>query len=259
MKNANLMNTLAASCTANLTAEKNTIPAVYICSPYRPISTNPTFRANELIDNLKTAKHGCDTAVRLGYEPVAPHLYLTSILDDNDPTERELGMELGLRALEKYSALWIVGVRVSPGMSAEIKRAMEIGLPVLVLTADGAVTEDCLKDALDGVSTSAASEMTLADLLAVIKVHKSQMPPRVIAEYQNKSYSFSVYSDGRIYGTVDGHPVAFHITKCRDYTYPDEKRRKVPDDATPAYIGFEEFKAMLWYIRVALEAEDQCF
>ena len=36
--------------------QQNTQKHVYICSPLRPISTDPIIRANELIDNLKLAK-----------------------------------------------------------------------------------------------------------------------------------------------------------------------------------------------------------
>lgn len=72
---------------------------VYICSPLRPVSTDPILRANELIDNLKLAKDACTFAALCGCEPIAPHLYYPQFLDDNDPTERALGMELGLKAL----------------------------------------------------------------------------------------------------------------------------------------------------------------
>lgn len=46
--------------------QNNTQKHVYICSPLRPVSTNPILRANELIDNLKLAKD-CEQAERTEY------------------------------------------------------------------------------------------------------------------------------------------------------------------------------------------------
>jgi hypothetical protein len=61
-------------------------------------------------------------------------------------------MELGLLALARCSELWIVNARISAGMSAEIKKARELGIPVLVFTTvglvpytgDGEITDNCV-------------------------------------------------------------------------------------------------------------------
>ena len=132
---------------------------VYICSPFRPISTNPILAANELIDNLKLAKDACTFATLRGCEPIAPHLYYPQFLNDDDEYERALGMELGLKALRACDELWIISPRISSGMSAEIKEAKMCGIPVLVFTAagfreyrgDGEVTDNCYADTADGV------------------------------------------------------------------------------------------------------------
>ena len=142
--------------------QKNTTndrPSVFICSPYRPVLTDPILRANELIDNLKLARDAAALASYRGYEPVVPHLFYPQFLDDAVPEERKLGIELGLKALERCSALWIVSLRISEGMSAEIKRAQELGIPVLVFSAEGFrkyigngdVTDNCMYDTADGV------------------------------------------------------------------------------------------------------------
>lgn len=132
---------------------------VYICSPFRPISTNPILRANELIDNLKLAKDASTFAALRGCDPVAPHLFYPQVLDDNNPTERALGMELGLKALRSCDELWIISPRISSGMSAEIKEAQKCGIPVLVFTVagfrkytgNGDMTDNCYADTADGV------------------------------------------------------------------------------------------------------------
>ncbi|MBR1383979.1 MAG: hypothetical protein IJ555_09270 [Ruminococcus sp.] len=150
------------SSTAAQTAKVSTIvdkKTVYICSPLRPISTNPVLRANELIDNLKLAKDACTFAALRGCDPVAPHLFYPQFLDDNDPTERALGMGLGLKALRSCDELWIMSCRISSGMSAEIKEAQKCGIPVLVFTAagfreyrgSGDMTDNCYADVADRV------------------------------------------------------------------------------------------------------------
>lgn len=139
--------------------QNNTQKHVYICSPLRPVSTDPILRANELIDNLKLAKDACAFAALRGCDPVAPHLFYPQFLDDNDPTERALGMELGLKALRACDELWIISPRISNGMSAEIKEAQKCGIRVLVFTAEGFreyrgtgdMTDNCNADTADGV------------------------------------------------------------------------------------------------------------
>lgn len=125
-----------------------TRPLVYICSPLRPVSsTNPTL---ELSSNLRLARDACTLACYRGYTPIAPHLYFPQFLDDNKPSEREIGLSIGIQAIKHCEALWIVSKRISSGMSAEIKEAKRVGVKVLFFTAEefreyrgtGDVTED---------------------------------------------------------------------------------------------------------------------
>ena len=68
-------------------------------------------------------------------------------------------MELGMKALERCQEVWIVSLRISSGMSAEIKEARELGIPVKVFTAtgfrkytgNGDMTDNCYADTLDSV------------------------------------------------------------------------------------------------------------
>jgi hypothetical protein len=97
---------------------------VYICSPYRGASES------EVSDNVARALKHCRLAVSKGYIPVCPHVYLTRFLDDNVPSERELGLQIGLEMLTECAELWVFGNRVSQGMRAEIDTANRLGITV---------------------------------------------------------------------------------------------------------------------------------
>lgn len=95
-------------------------PVIYVCSPLR----------GDIERNIHKA---------IGYSryiysqwgiPLAPHVIFTTFLDDNDPTERASGMEMGLELLVKCDELWAFGDKVSEGMEAEIEAAEKLGLRV---------------------------------------------------------------------------------------------------------------------------------
>lgn len=100
---------------------------VYICSPLR----------GDYEENTRRARDYCAWVMLNNPDiiPVAPHIYFPQFLDDTNPTERSLGMEAGMELLDKCSALWIFlgeGESQTEGMSAEITRACELGIPVRV-------------------------------------------------------------------------------------------------------------------------------
>ena len=101
---------------------------VYICSPYR----------GEVERNLAYAKELTRKALEYGYTPITPHLYLTQVLDDENPKERELGLMAGQELL-KHCEYILVGSRygISEGMQQEIMIASEAGLKELALTKKG--------------------------------------------------------------------------------------------------------------------------
>jgi len=88
-------------------------PIVYICSPY----------AGEIEKNVKAAQGYSRYAVEKGYIPIAPHLLFPQFLNENDPTERHLGLFFGNALMSKCSEVWVFGNTISAGMEAEIKRA----------------------------------------------------------------------------------------------------------------------------------------
>lgn len=91
----------------------------YICSPYSGDTKRNKQYAREL-----TAR-----AIQDGYAPITPHLYITECLDDNEPKQRELGLNAGL-ALLSVCDIIIVGIKygISDGMEREIFKARLAGL-----------------------------------------------------------------------------------------------------------------------------------
>ena len=88
-------------------------PIVYICSPY----------SGDVVGNGAAARRYCRFAVDKGFIPIAPHLLYPQFLNDDDPSERELGLFFGNALLSKCAEVWVFGSRISSGMEAEIKRA----------------------------------------------------------------------------------------------------------------------------------------
>ncbi len=89
----------------------------YICSPYR----GNIFKR---IRNIRYARELTERAINAGFLPITPHLYLTQVLNDKKPQEREKGMSIGLDLLRKCDVVF-VGEKygISEGMRAEINVA----------------------------------------------------------------------------------------------------------------------------------------
>ena len=99
---------------------------VYICSPY----------AGDIESNIKFAKSACRYAVKQVCAPVAVHLLYPQILNDAVPSEREAGIQMGLRVLDSCEELWVCGDRISHGMSCEIAEAKRLGITIRYLSAE---------------------------------------------------------------------------------------------------------------------------
>lgn len=61
---------------------------IYIASPY----------AGDIETNTAFAKKACRYAIHQGHTPIAVHLLYPQMLDDAEPTEREIGLRLGHRS-----------------------------------------------------------------------------------------------------------------------------------------------------------------
>ena len=88
-------------------------PIVYICSPF----------SGDVAGNVKAAQRYSRFAVDKGFIPIAPHLLFPQFLNDDNPTERQLGLFFGNALMSKCSEVWVFGNTISAGMEAEIKRA----------------------------------------------------------------------------------------------------------------------------------------
>lgn len=131
----------ATGNTATVTAPKK----IFVCSPYRPTSKKEECRKDELAANISRAKNACRILTTLGFLPLAPHLYFTQFLKDEDAQERNTGMTLGMCWLEDADELWVFGNTISEGMAAEIEKAHELNKPVRNLPEPGRVVELLLK------------------------------------------------------------------------------------------------------------------
>jgi hypothetical protein len=117
----------AGEAVANVTREeklKEWKPCVFICSPY----------AGDTRKNIQNALRYLKYAADNGAIPFAPHLLYPQVLNDNDPSQRELGMFFGMVWLCKCDELWAFGEVLSAGMKAEIDRAKRRGLRIRYFT-----------------------------------------------------------------------------------------------------------------------------
>lgn len=90
--------------------------------------------------NINDAKHYCRYSVLQGVLPIVPHLTYVGALNDEDPTERELGMSLGIELLQSgfIDELWAFVDNDGPseGMKQEIRIAEDLSIPVLYFRKD---------------------------------------------------------------------------------------------------------------------------
>ena len=106
-------------------------PVVYICSPL----------AGDTVRNQENARTYCRFAVEAGCIPIAPHIYFTQFMNDNDRKERDLALFMDIVLLSKCVELWVFG-EPSEGMRMEIEQAGRLGIPVRRLyVAGGAANE----------------------------------------------------------------------------------------------------------------------
>ena len=95
-------------------------PKVYIVSRY----------AGDVENNVKAAIRYCRFAIDKQTMPIAAHLLYPQIVDDNNPTEREIGTMYGLALLALCDEVWCFGKTLSAGMEQEIKEAKRLGKPI---------------------------------------------------------------------------------------------------------------------------------
>ena len=99
---------------------------VYIASPY----------AGDVEANLTFAGQAGRYCMMQGGIPVIPHMMYPAFLDDTDPAQRGLGIEMGLRLMEVCDCVWICGEHISAGMKQELAFANGIGKEVRFVGRD---------------------------------------------------------------------------------------------------------------------------
>jgi hypothetical protein len=97
---------------------------VFICSPF----------AGDIEGNIIRARRYGRFAVVQKAIPIIPHLMYPQFLEEDDPEERQLGIEMGLVLLSKCHELWVFGNRISSGMSVEIAKAKKWNIPIRYFT-----------------------------------------------------------------------------------------------------------------------------
>ena len=79
---------------------------VYVCSPFRPMAASVADKAEEQRSNIERALKACRILAMMGIQPLAPHLYFTQFLKDEDAQERATGIRFGMEWLEAADEVW---------------------------------------------------------------------------------------------------------------------------------------------------------
>ena len=82
---------------------------IFICSPYQPTANDSPCRKAQLEANIQRAKTACRILATMGVLPLAPHLYFTQFLKDEDAQERATGIRFGMEWLEAADEVWVFG------------------------------------------------------------------------------------------------------------------------------------------------------
>lgn len=87
--------------------------------------------AGDVERNLRYARACLLDSLRRGEAPIASHLLLTQVLDDDHPSDRETGIRAGLAWHQSADLVaFYVDLGVSSGMRRAWRLAMENGTPL---------------------------------------------------------------------------------------------------------------------------------
>ena len=111
----------------------------------RPIVVIESPFSGDVLQNVAYARACIADSLKRGEAPVASHLLYTQpgILDDNDPEERQQGMEAGWAFFQAASLVAVyTNNGMSSGMEAGIERAKALGLKVEHRSLEGCLWDD---------------------------------------------------------------------------------------------------------------------
>lgn len=83
---------------------------IYVCSPFQGKD-----------ENIERAREYCRMVVDMGNIPIAPHIYFSQFMDDNNPEDRRRAIEMNKKLMEFCDELWIFGAKITEGMGEEIE------------------------------------------------------------------------------------------------------------------------------------------
>lgn len=101
---------------------------VYICSAYAS--------QGRISENVARAKQYSRMAIERMCVPVTPHIYFTQFLNDNEPIERAIALNIGLELVKECDELWVFG-EVAGGMESEIQLAAYENIPMRRFNVQG--------------------------------------------------------------------------------------------------------------------------
>ena len=94
---------------------------IFVCSPLRG-----DFERNRHIAELL-----CRIVALKGHIPIAPHVYFTRFLEDDNEFERDFGINAGIELLELCDEMWVFNFdKISEGMKLEIDVAHHKNIPI---------------------------------------------------------------------------------------------------------------------------------
>jgi len=81
--------------------------------------------------NVSYVRDACRDCVRRGENPFASHLFYTQFMDDADPADRSLGIQLGYdRWTDADSIVFYLDLGMSPGMQKALCHAFALGIHI---------------------------------------------------------------------------------------------------------------------------------
>ena len=94
---------------------------IFLCSPLRG-----DFERNRHIAELL-----CRIVALKGHIPIAPHVYFTRFLEDDNEFERDFGINAGMELLKLCDEIWVFNFdKISEGMRLEISYAYNQNIPI---------------------------------------------------------------------------------------------------------------------------------
>lgn len=89
-------------------------------------------------DHVRYAREALLDCIQRGEAPIASHLLITQVLNDNDRVQRERGIACGMAWIRRADAVVVYqDCGISLGMARAIQRAQECGVPIEYRSIEG--------------------------------------------------------------------------------------------------------------------------